>query len=266
MNMESKTSIFGVNITTSSKESILSSISRRLTVSRFSCFLIVTPNQEQVVLAQKNKTFRNILNEADISLPDGVGLKLANVKITDVKKQITHSIPGREFMIDLCRLCSQKNKRVLLYGGKGGVAEAALEELKKNIPNLDGLAVAGPELSESDVLDPAVVTELCQIIRSRNISIVFFGFGAPKQEYLMHAVKERFQDTTPRGIERTIVLMTVGGSFDVFAGKVRHTPKVVQQLGFEWLWRLIQEPWRWKRQLALFMFLHLVFTKKIRDN
>jgi N-acetylglucosaminyldiphosphoundecaprenol N-acetyl-beta-D-mannosaminyltransferase len=67
-------------------------------------------------------------------------------------------------------------------------------------------------------------------------------------------------------IGKPVILMAVGGAFDMLAGKVVRAPKVVQQIGFEWLWRFFQEPWRWKRQWALVEFIRIVIFGKIRDN
>jgi N-acetylglucosaminyldiphosphoundecaprenol N-acetyl-beta-D-mannosaminyltransferase len=63
-------------------------------------------------------------------------------------------------------------------------------------------------------------------------------------------------------IGKPVILMAVGGAFDMLAGKIPRAPKLVQQMGFEWLWRLFQEPWRWKRQLAIFEFLWLMLIGK----
>jgi len=267
----SKSSLLGVSVTTSSRQAILSRISRFLSVLRppSSVLQIVTPNPEQIVLAQKNEEFRRILNDADVALPDGAGLVWAmNRRQISVLRppSSVFRIPGRDFMVDLCRVSAVKNGRVLLYGGRGGVAKQALLELKKTFPNLDGIAMDGSEFSESAAIDPVIIDDLRRVIRSRNIRVIFLGLGAPKQEYLMDALRHTFKGTTLHGVYSNFVVMAVGGAFDMLAGKITRAPKLVQQMGFEWLWRLFQEPWRVKRQLALVQFVWLVFTKKIRDN
>jgi len=274
----SKSSLLGVSVTTSSKEAILSRISRFLSVLRppSSVLQIVTPNPEQIVLAEKNEKFRNILNEADIALPDGAGLVWAmnRRQKTEDRKQTSVLRPpssvvrisGVDFMIDLCRIAAEKNKRVLLYGGRGGVANRAFSELKRTIPNLDGVAMDGPEFSDSMNIDPSVIDELTRTIRSRNIRIIFIGLGAPKQEFLMDAFIHTVQGPTLHGVYSNLVMMVVGGAFDMLAGKVSRAPKFVQQIGFEWFWRLFHEPWRWKRQCVLLTFIRLVLLLKIRDN
>ncbi|MCJ7826001.1 WecB/TagA/CpsF family glycosyltransferase [Patescibacteria group bacterium] len=270
----SKTSILGVSVTTSSQQAILSFLSKRLSVKSThlpisqSIIQIVTPNPEQIVLAQKNEKFRNILNEADIALPDGSGLVWAMKKKSKIKNQKSkiERISGVDFMIELCRIAAEKNSRVLLCGGRGGVANKALSELKKLIPNLDGIAMDGPEFSDSMNIDPSIIDKLIRVIRSRNIRVVLIGFGAPKQEFLMDAFIHTVQGPTLQGVYSNLVVMVVGGAFDMLAGKVARAPKVVQQIGFEWLWRFIQEPSRWKRQRVLLTFIQLVLLSKIRDN
>jgi N-acetylglucosaminyldiphosphoundecaprenol N-acetyl-beta-D-mannosaminyltransferase len=285
-----KTSILGVSITTSSRKAILSYVSRFLSSHRPSSpsiIQIVTPNAEQIVLAQKDEKFKTILNNADIALPDGAGVVWGMKHVIPAPHQSAGSTPagihdpkgipdspsgfrddkkierisGVDFMVDLCRAAAEKHGRVLFYGGRG-VAKQALLELKKTIPDLDGIAMDGPELPETGAIDPAIVDELRQTIRSRNIRVVFIGLGAPKQEYLMDALRHTFKGQTLQGVYSNFVVMAVGGSFDVLAGKMKRAPKFVQTIRFEWLWRLIQEPWRWRRQWALLEFVWMIMRNK----
>jgi len=230
---------------------------------------IVTPNAEQIVLAQKEERFHQVLNEADVCLPDGIGVVWGmrrRLKIKDKRSPSTR-ISGIDFMIDLCRMAERKNSRVFLYGGRGGAAKEALTTLQKQFPTLQGFAEDGAELSEGmrnyelgiANNEKIVIDHLVQIIRGKNIKVVFIGLGAPKQEYLIDGLNKRLA-----GVR--VILMAVGGSFDVLAGKIPRAPKYVQTIGFEWLWRLIQEPWRWQRQIALLHFIQLVLLSKIRDN
>ena len=271
--MVSKYSLLGVSITTSTKKIILSFcssvFSKRSKHIRMFPITIVTPNAEQIVLASHNENFRLILNSADIALPDGVGvvwgirqLSVINRQAPDDVKPVSRHqiavsrISGVDFMVDLCGVASEKNQRVLLYGGRGGIAGKALEHLQKQYPRLQGMAQDGMEFSGSDTfIDKTMIDSLVQTIRSRNIRIMFIGLGAPKQEYLLSLLEKRLQG-------EPVILMAVGGAFDMIAGKIIRAPKIVQNLGFEWLWRLIQEPWRWKRQRALMTFLRMVILKK----
>lgn len=278
-----KQTILGVSVTTSSKKKILSYCSSLFLKSlrKSIPFTIVTPNAEQIVLAQKNEKFRQILNNADIVLPDGAGVVWALKRMPNVKCQMPNveRISGIDFMVELCREAAKKNARVLLYGGRERVAGKALVQLQKRYPSLQGVAEEAPyfqmtndklqitnkyqiqnnQMNTHSSSFEEVTRYLIQAIRSKNIRIVFIGLGAPKQEYLMDALKKRL-------IGERVILMAVGGSFDVIAGKIERAPKVVQSFGFEWLWRLSHEPWRWKRQLSLLQFIRLVLLQKIGDN
>lgn len=268
----SKQFLLGVAITTTSKKQLLSFCSSVFSKQSMknSPISIVTPNAEQIVLAGENKEFRTILNEASIALPDGIGvvwgLKMVS-KGHDIKT-VTR-ISGVDFVVDLCQLAASHHVRVFLYGGRRGVAEMALSELKRQIPGLNGLAEDGEELTmpiANPIAHGYMITNakettehIVQVIRSRNCKIVFIGLGAPKQEYLIAALKKRLE-------KNSVIFMAVGGAFDMLAGKIKRAPKFVQTIGFEWLWRLIKEPWRWQRQLALINFIKLVLLQKIRDN
>ena len=84
-----------------------------------------------------------------------------------------------------------------------------------------------------------------------NFAIIVFSF-----------MSYTVQGPTLHGIYSNLVVMAVGGVFDVLAGKIARAPKLVQQFGFEWLWRLFKEPWRWRRQLSLLQFILLILRKK----
>ena len=88
---------------------------------------------------------------------------------------------------------------------------------------------------------------------------VFVGLGAPKQEYLIEKVKSQKSK-----VKSPLILMSVGGSFDILAGSVSRAPFVMRHVGLEWLWRLAREPWRWKRQCALVKFIWMVMRKYVR--
>jgi N-acetylglucosaminyldiphosphoundecaprenol N-acetyl-beta-D-mannosaminyltransferase len=194
-------------------------------------------------------------------------------------------------MVDLCRLAAANNWKVLFIGGRGGVARRALDNLKKRFPGLEGIAEDGPTIEISN--DKLQMSNQCQIsneiskftfssfrsasggeksrdndgyirylverIQKEKIQLVFIGLGAPKQEYLMENFKFQISNFKLR---HTVAIMVVGGAFDMLAGNVQRAPKIVQTMGFEWLWRLFQEPWRWKRQTSLLTFFRMVLFQK----
>lgn len=287
--------ILEINITNSSKKEILEEIQKRflspapqtgkMTKNGAKLTTIVTPNPEQIVLAQNNARFRDILNHADVALPDGVGVVWASRFLSHFSSLNSHfsilqTIPGVEFMQDLVLLAAKRSIRVALIGGRSGVALKAFECLAKKYPGLRGIAkdapdfrIAGNELQMTG--ENAYFEELAKQVLREKVQIIFVGLGAPKQEFFIERLCQEmsFRPTSRNPEKKTlipgqarddkgIIFMSVGGSFDVFAGKIRRAPVLVRSIGFEWLWRLILEPWRIKRQLALIKFIILVLRKR----
>lgn len=245
--------VLGVSITTSTRKQILSYCSSVFLKStkQSSSFpiTIVTPNAEQIVLAQKNEAFARILNASDVALPDGKPITWVLKKNAPKIKRIA----GIDFMEDLCGLAATHQANVFLFGGNDGVAARAFSHLQRKYVGLTGIAKDGPLIGEADI-PASVIDELVHTIRGRNIRVVFFGFGAPKQEYIIDALNKRLHGYP-------VILMAVGGSFDFLSGTLVRAPLFFQNIGLEWLWRLTQEPWRWKRQLSLIKFLWLAVTR-----
>lgn len=273
--------ILGIRITTSSREFILEEIKKWLTQHKETRaangkyvsdpWIIVTPNPEQIVLAQQNSSFKEMLNQADVTLPDGIGIVMASHLLgrsngKDNSTSVVARIPGVEFMEDLVRLSAEQRVRIGLIGGSPGLAVNALECLRTKHPRLEGWADEGPELvlgKSGDIEGPGAEywTAFAKRIVSTKTQIVFVGLGAPKQEHVMsrlsHALSSvcTVNHTARKKDDKGIVLMAVGGSFDMITGRLKRAPLLVRSIGFEWAWRLLQEPWRWKRQLALVQFV-----------
>jgi len=256
----STTSIFGVTVTVASKKDILLFIHQFMHAPSgdAAVITIATPNTEQVMLAQEQKPFKTVLNTFDIALPDGKNLQLANWRIKDRKLRIKERISGVDFLQDLCRLAVTNKWPIACIGGRDGVAECALGKLQELFPGLTGWASDGPEIVEGTDVIGDVMTVIDRM-KKAGTRMVFIGFGAPKQEFFMEALEKRLKKDMP---SESIILMVVGGSFDMIAGKVKRAPKFVQTIGFEWLWRLKEEPWRWRRQIVLWKFIWYVLTQK----
>jgi N-acetylglucosaminyldiphosphoundecaprenol N-acetyl-beta-D-mannosaminyltransferase len=237
-----KKQLLGVNITINSKDEILSETENYLQgKSKSSPFVIVTPNPEQLVYAQKDEEFLKLLNRADIALPDGVGIVWAMKLLKTVSLQ---RISGIDFMSDCVRLANKNNWAIGLVGGQHGVGKKAFAVLQSSYPHLSGWAMEPEEIREE---------KLAGHIANSNTKIVFVGLSAPKQEQYIDVLKKH---------SGRVVFMAVGGSFDMIAGGLKRAPLSMQRIGLEWLYRLFQEPWRWKRQTALANFLFLVFRER----
>jgi len=213
-------------------------------------FYIVTPNPEFIVVAQKDELFRKILNDADLSIPDGMGLKLSG--------KVKNTFSGTDFMEKLVKLAAEKGFATGFLGGKDEVAKRCAECLKKKYPGLKVVfAESGGEIDRngtmlSDYRLPATATEDGRL---KSVDILFVAFGHIKQEKWI----AKNLDKIP-----THVAMGVGGAFDYLSGAIPRAPKWMRNLGFEWLFRLVIQPWRIKRQLALLQYVWLlIFQKKI---
>lgn len=226
--------LLGVSITIGSEEEILEYIIRSLEGKRKK-LSIVTPNPEMVVYAQRDPCFKQMLNQAPIALPDGMGVVwAAQLLCVPLKRRIT----GVDMMENLCRVFSKRTEIVGFLGGKEGVAERAAERLKSKYPGLR-IGFVG------EIWDEKKLAE-------KEIDILFVAFGFPMQEKWIYDHLEHLPVRAAMG---------VGGAFDYTSGRISRAPLFFQRLGFEWLYRLLVQPWRWKRQVSLLIFIWLVLKE-----
>lgn len=197
---------------------------------------VVTPNPEFVMLAQKDPEFRALLNGADLTIPDGIGVIYA-AKI--LGRPLKGRVPGIDFasgVMDV--LNSSGSGRVYLLGAKPGVAEEAAETLARRYPNLTFCGCHDGYFQE----DGPVV----EAVKAAHPELLLVCLGAPKQEKWMAA----------HGPETGAHLaIGLGGALDVYAGRVERAPESWQRLGLEWLYRLKKEPKRIGRMAKLPLFL-----------
>ncbi|MBI5465023.1 WecB/TagA/CpsF family glycosyltransferase [Candidatus Gottesmanbacteria bacterium] len=221
-------------------------------------YQIFTPNPEIIILAQKDKKFAQILNNADLALPDGQGIIWASRFLGQPLKE---RITGVDLAEKLSELAAKKGLTIGLIGGGPQIAVKALECLKEKYPGLNGWAEEGPRIEMANgkwqMANGYDLDLLIEKIKKTETRIVFVGMGAPKQEYFIENVKCQMSN-----VKCPLVLMAVGGAFDYLSGRVLRAPKWMQNLGFEWLYRLIRQSWRWRRQLALLKFIVLVLKSK----
>ena len=271
--MLEKKFVLDVGITNSTKQEVLEYITKGLEKNGKKYF-IVTPNPEILVLAHEAKEYKKILNNAEIALPDGVGVIIAG-KILGVR--LKGRITGVELLESLCMTVAGKPITVGFLGGGQGIADKTAECLVQKYP---GLKVVFAESGNPDDNTVSLVKEKIlryydtKILRENrkkekspnilisqypNISldILFVAFGAPKQEIW---ISENLDKIPVR------VAIGVGGAFDYVSGQVPRAPDFIQKLGFEWLFRLIRQPWRIKRQFALLEFMYLVLKEKLASK
>ena len=253
--------VLGIPITNVSKKEILEEIQKYLTrvaINGQKSIKIFTPNTEQLVRAQRDPSFAGVLNRADISLPDTVGVVWAGHVLT--KNGPEKPIPGVEFMEDLVQLATSRHVPIGLIGGRGNLAVETLNCLRQKYGLLqDSWADDGPEIEGDTLPDDIYFQRLARRIIREETRIVFVAFGPPKQEYFIVRLAKELSTIYDL---RSIVLMSVGGSFDIISGRLRRAPVWMRTMGLEWLWRLILEPRRIRRQLALVEFVWLVLREK----
>jgi N-acetylglucosaminyldiphosphoundecaprenol N-acetyl-beta-D-mannosaminyltransferase len=194
-------------------------------------FYILTPNPEIILMAQKDKKLKDALNGTDLAIPDGVGLKLAIPGINIIK--------GRELFSELINLAVKKNWKVFLLGGLGKEAEVASEKLQTSNPRLQIQSFSGPKLDRnakpSSEVDKKLERDAIEKINKFAPQLLFVAFGNPKQEIWVH---ENYQKLNIGGA------MAVGGAFRYAAGQSSLPPKWMSEIGLEWLYRLLTEPYR----------------------
>lgn len=212
---------------------------------------IITPNAAHIVLFQRDEGFRKAYAKASLVLPDGMSLIWAS---RFIKPCLKERITGTDLLFSLCGVSIREKYTIFLLGAENKVIEKAKNALLRKFP---GLHIAGIHNGyfndDKEIIDK--VNEL-------QPDILFIGMGFSKQE---------------KWISRNInqlnvkVAVTIGGVFDVIAGKFRPAPRLIQNYGLEWLWRLLQDPRRlWKRYfIGNTIFIWLFFKellKKKRNN
>lgn len=211
--------------------------------------LIVTPNPEQIVMSQKDEQFKRILNQADLAIPDGVGLVWASRWLFwrgKVRAEIKARVAGADVAVMIFKQAKKEGWRVFLLGGRQGVAGKVARlwqrEAGEGDFKVDFFEGAWQISRESDRERRKVLERINQF----RPDILLVAYGAPWQEKWVSANLKHLQ---------VGVVMVVGGAFDYLAGKMKRASVWWQQIGLEWLWRLWQEPWRWRRQLRLLEFV-----------
>ncbi len=251
-------------------------------------FYIVTPNPEQIMRASNDTVFTEILNNSDISLPDGIGLvaahKFLSLPTTNsyLLKPILYfaqglgvgfsiifdrkwleadlkAIQGRRIFIDLIQLANQNGWKVFLLGDRQKSAQKALAVLSENYKRVHLVGIAGPNLDDDanpkSRQDKEIEEKVVKKIQEEKPHLLFIGFGAPKQEKWLY----RWYNKLEIG-----GAMVVGVTFDYISGKAKLPPNWIATLGLEWLWRILTGSQKWERvKVAVIDFPLKVFWEKI---
>lgn len=201
---------------------------------------IVTINPEMIAGASKNIEFSNIINNAELVVPDGIGVEIG-------LKILGHNV-RRIAGIELGRALIDKfaGEPVAFIGAKPEIIEKAVENLKEEVPSLNAVYVQDGYFKD----DERVLNELSE----KQPRLVLVALGSPKQEFFINEAKKRLPDA---------LFIGLGGSFDVWSGVVERAPEIYQKMGLEWLYRTVKEPQRFKR---IFPTLPLFILKVIKEK
>ena len=211
---------------------------------------VYTPNSEIIMAAYKDDNFRDILNDAELLTADGIGVVYAS-KI--LGKPITERAAGYDILCEVLERIKGTSRSVFLFGGKPGVAELAEEKLKERYP---GIVIAG---TRNGYFKPEEEEDIVSQINSSGAELLLVCLGAPKQELWINKYKDKLN---------VKVAMGVGGSLDVFAGTALRAPDFYCKHGLEWFYRLMKQPSRAGRMLALpkFGFTVLIKGRKYKQE
>ena len=206
---------------------------------------VVTANAEIIMMAQGDKEYKTLLAEtADLILPDGAGTVWAG---NYLGYTIPERVAGYDLYLRLLEEAAKNNIPVYFFGGKPGIAEEAAEEGKHRWPGLNVAGCRNGYFSAEE--EPGIIED----INRSGAAMLFAALGAPKQEKWLAKYREQLGPC---------LLMGIGGSFDVLAGKVQRAPKWMQDAKLEWFFRLVKQPSRFRRMLALPKFVFAVRSEK----
>lgn len=213
---------------------------------------IFTPNTEIVMAARQDPKLQEMINGADLVVADGIGL-IYGSKIR--KKPLKERVTGFDLSMEMIEKAHNHRYSLYFLGGKPGIGEKAVANLLKQYPNLNIVGYHHGYFKGSHVGEPNHQQEL-EIIEEINKlkpDMIFVGLGFPKQEQW---ITKHYKNL------KTKILIGNGGVLDVLAGEAKRAPDIFIRLNLEWFYRLLQNPSRLKRQMAIPKFLWAIMTDR----
>lgn len=271
-----KVDILGTKVSKATTQDVLDDIEKVLDSQKK--LFIVTANPEGIIQAENNKEFQNIVNSANIITADGIGvlwaarfLSYKNSKTifrfleipllaffsllaiifyrSHIKKVLPERVTGADLFWEIIHKAYEEDKSIFLLGGNEGVADKIKNKLQKLLPDVKISGAYSGFPQEKGLVEK---------INETNPDILFVAWGQPKQEKWIYKNLHKLNAK---------VLIGVGGTFDVVAGKIKRAPVWIQKIGLEWLWRLFKEPKRIGRILtAVPNFIFTVISYKIKNS
>lgn len=202
-----------------------------------------------LMAARHSPALRMVFDQADLVTIESSGLSAASRLFGGAKVE---RLPGIDLAFQLCELAAKNHISVFLFGGKPGVPEEAAEFLSKKI---NGLQIAG---TQNGYFTDNQRSNIANEITRSGAGLVMVALGMPRQELWISQYKNNLPG---------VLCIGVGGSFDVWSGRVKRAPEIFQMLGMEWFYRLLHEPSRIRRMLGLPLFaLHALFERFFRSK
>jgi len=239
MNITSYKKILGITPQSNSKKLILENIKKYLDLPN-GFFHVVSLNPENIVVSLKDDKFKQIVETAQIKIVDGVGVAIAG-KVLGVA--VGERLAGVDLMQELIREADKRSSTVMLIGAKDNLAEKLSKCYSQIYTEAKFIGVKG--INDIEKSTDNEEKEIFSIVARTKPRFLFVAFGSPMQEKWIWEHRDKFEG---------IVCMGVGGAFDYVSGNINRPSNIIRSIGLEWLYRLVIQPWRWKRQLRLVEF------------
>lgn len=234
-------SLLDIEIDCLGRQAALSLIEATITApsphqQRTQALQVVTMNAEMAYAATQDPALLSLLQKAEVVLPDGIGVVWA----LERQGVSVERVPG----IDLVKALLQKPLKVAILGSHPDTLEALKPMLSKDYPQADVV------FCHHGYFDTEAETLLIEALKTSGADVLFVALGVPRQEQW---IQSHLDLPIP-------VMIGVGGSFDVISGRLQRAPEWMQKARLEWFFRLLQQPSRWRRMLALPRFVKTVLT------
>ncbi len=191
---------------------------------------VVTPNVDHIVKLEKDNEFKEVYNNADLILTDGMPL----IWISRLKKnKIKEKVSGSDYFPNLCKIACKKGYKIFLLGAREGVGEQARLNIEKKYSGINIVGVYSPPYGfENDIEE---IKKIIDRVNNTKPDILAVGLGAPKQEKFIYKYRNELKVPLSLGI---------GATIDFEAGNEKRAPKILQKVGLEWFYRFLREPKR----------------------
>lgn len=206
---------------------------------------VCTVNPEFIMRAQRDAEFRRVLAQSDLNIPDGTFLLWAARRKGECLRE---RVTGSDTLPLFAEVAARKGYRLFFLGAAEGTAQKAADVLRARCPGLEiaGCYAGSPAAAEED--------EIAARVRAARPDALFVAYGAPQQDKWIARNAARLN---------VPLMMGVGGTLDFIAGAVPRAPRWMQRLELEWLYRLARQPWRWRRQIAIWQFAWLTVIGRV---